>query len=53
MEFKKGDGATHCFKMPADSWTAGGELFFAAKEKPGIDGTDAEAVIDKTSPIQM
>lgn len=48
MEFKKGDGATHYFMIPSDSWTPGGTLFFAAKQKPDADATDAAAVIDKS-----
>lgn len=48
MEFKKGDGRTHYFKIPASSWSAAGTLWFTAK--PAIDGdaTDAAAVIDKS-----
>lgn len=48
IEFKKGDGITHYFKIPADAWTAGGKLMFAAKIQPDDDATDALAVIDKT-----
>lgn len=46
IEFKRGDGITHYFKMPASSWSAGGTLFFAAKEAVDNDATDAAAVID-------
>lgn len=45
MEFKKGDGVTHYFYMPADSWTAGGTLFFIAKNE--ITDLDAAAIIDE------
>lgn len=48
MEFKKGDGCTHSFKMPASVWSAGGKLFFAAKTNPDNDATDAQAVINKS-----
>lgn len=48
MEFKKGDNLTHYYQMPADSWDAGGTLFFAAKPEVDNDATDAAAVIDKS-----
>lgn len=48
MEFKKGDGVTHYFKIPTTSWTAGGTLWFAAKTAPDADATDAAAVINKS-----
>lgn len=48
MDFKKGDGQTHYFQLPADSWSAGGTLWFAAKEVPDNDSTDALAVINKS-----
>lgn len=48
MEFKKGDGQTHYFQLPDDSWSAGGTLWFAAKEIPDNDATDANAVINKS-----
>lgn len=46
MTFKKGDNTNHVFKMPIDDYSAGGTLFFAAKEDPDNDVTDAAAVID-------
>lgn len=46
IEFKKGDGVTHYFSMPVDSWSAGGSLFFCAKTIPDNDVTDAAAVMD-------
>lgn len=48
IEFKRGDGATHYFKMPSDSWSAGGMLRFAAKPIPDDDSTDAAALINVT-----
>jgi hypothetical protein len=48
MEFKKGDGQTHYFSLPEESWTPGGTLWFAAKPIPDNDATDAAAVIDKS-----
>ena len=47
MEFKKGDGRTHWFKIPVDDWSSGGALFFTAKPAIDNDATDAAAVIDK------
>lgn len=47
IEFKKGDGITHYFKIPLNSWTAGGTLSFTAKETVDNDSADALAVIDK------
>lgn len=47
MEFKKGDRETHYFKLPIADYSAGGTLFFAAKEVPDDDVTDAQAVINK------
>lgn len=46
MEFKRGDNITHTFSMPADAWSAGGTLFFAAKPVVDDDTTDASAAID-------
>lgn len=48
MTFKKGDDLTHYYQMPADSWSAGGTLFFTAKPEVDNDVTDANAVIDKS-----
>jgi len=48
MEFKRGDGLTHYFQIPLDSWTAGGTLWFAAKAEIDNDNTDAQAVINKS-----
>jgi hypothetical protein len=48
FELKKVDGATHYAYIPAANWSSGGKLFFAAKEKPDNDGTDALAVINKS-----
>lgn len=48
IQFKKGDQITHYFQIPADSWSAGGSLSFAAKAQPDDDATDALAVIDKS-----
>lgn len=48
MSFKRGDGRTHYFQIPVESWSAGGKLFFAAKAQPDDDSTDAQAVINKT-----
>ncbi len=48
MEFKKGDGATHYFRIPEGSYNPGDTLFFAAKEVPDDDNTDAAAVINKS-----
>lgn len=48
IEFKKGDGITHTFLIPADQWSSGGKLFFAAKSVPDNDSTDSVAVIDKS-----
>lgn len=47
MNFKRGDGLTHYFQVPEDSFVAGAKLFFAAKPQPDDDVTDAAAVIDK------
>ena len=41
MEFSRGDGTTKGFSMPADKWSAGGTLFFAAKQLIDDDTTDA------------
>lgn len=46
MYFKRGDGLTHYFQIPADAWTSGGKLFFAAKPIVDDDSTDAAAIID-------
>lgn len=46
IEFKKGDSTLHYFGFPADSWSPGGTLFFAAKPQPDDDVTDGSAVID-------
>lgn len=48
MDFKKGDAQTHYFQMPAESWTAGGLLWFAAKPAVDNDATDAATVINKS-----
>jgi len=48
VEFKRGDGVTHYFAIPTANWSAGGELFFAAKPAVDDDLTDAAAVIDAT-----
>lgn len=45
MEFSRGDGITKGFSMPADKWSAGGTLFFAAKSLFDDDTTDAAALI--------
>jgi hypothetical protein len=47
LELKRGDGATYYAYIPAANWSAGGKLFFAAKDKVDNDNTDALAVIDK------
>lgn len=48
IEFSRGDDIHHQFSMPADSWTAGGELFFAAKPAIDDDTTDANAEINQS-----
>lgn len=48
MKFKKGDHRTHLFKLPIADYTTGGTLYFAAKEVPDNDVTDAAAVINKS-----
>lgn len=48
IEFTRGDAITHTFSMPADAWSAGGTLFFAAKPAIDDDNTDAAAVIKKS-----
>lgn len=48
MNFKRGDGLTHYFQLPIDSWSAGGSLQFAAKAAIDDDNTDAQAVIKKS-----
>lgn len=45
IEFTRGDGHNHKFRMPAASWSAGGKLFFAAKAQIDDDATDAKALI--------
>lgn len=45
MEFARGDGANHEFLIPTDAWSAGGRLFFAAKQAVDDDDTDALALI--------
>ena len=45
MEFTRGDPAYHAFFLPADIWSAGGRLFFAAKPLIDDDNTDANAQI--------
>lgn len=45
MEFARGDGTTKGFWIPADAWTSGGRLFFAAKQIIDDDTTDAAALI--------
>lgn len=48
IEFARGDGIHHSFSMPADAWSAGGRLFFAAKTSIDDDTTDAAAVINRS-----
>lgn len=48
MIFPRGDGVHHEFYYPADAWTAGGRLFFAAKPAIDDDTTDAAAVINQS-----
>jgi hypothetical protein len=48
MSFKKGDNVSHEFRMDLADYTAGGNLFFAAKPLVDNDATDAAAVIDKS-----
>lgn len=45
VEFKRGDGVTHFFKMPVASWASGGKLIFTAKPAVDDDATDATAKI--------
>lgn len=45
MDFMRGDGADHTFDIPTSAWTAGGTLFFAAKQAIDDDTADAAAVI--------
>lgn len=45
MDFTRGDGAHHTCSIPADSWSSGGRLFFAAKAVIDDDSTDAAAII--------
>lgn len=45
MEFTRGDGTTKGFSMPAAAWSAGGRLFFAAKQLIDDDTTDALAQV--------
>jgi hypothetical protein len=47
MTFKKGDGLSHGFKIPASSFVPGGKLWFTAKKVIDNDATDALAVIKK------
>ena len=46
IEFTRGDAAYHTFSIPADAWTAGGTLFFAAKPIIDDDNTDAASLIN-------
>jgi hypothetical protein len=46
MQFTRGDAAYHTFSIEADSWSAGGKLFFAAKPVIDDDNTDANSVIN-------
>lgn len=46
IEFARGDGNNHTFSIPASNWTAGGRLFFAAKETIDDDDTDSSAKIE-------
>lgn len=48
IEFTRGDGVHHSFSIPADAWTAGGKLFFAAKPAIDDDNTDAAAPIKES-----
>lgn len=48
MEFMRGDRVQHTFAIPAESWTSGGRLFFAAKQAIDDDNTDALALIQGT-----
>ena len=48
IEFTRGDAANHTFNLPADSWSSGGKLFFAAKSVIDDDGTDAAAQINQS-----
>lgn len=45
IEFTRGDAAHHTFAIPADAWSEGGTLFFAAKPAIDDDNTDNGAVI--------
>lgn len=45
IEFTRGDGHNHKFRIPAASWSAGGRLFFAAKPIIDDDNTDSAALI--------
>lgn len=46
IEFSRGDAAYHKFSIPADAWSAGGKLFFAAKPVIDDDNTDANSAIN-------
>lgn len=48
IEFVRGDGAYHNAYVPASDWSAGGKLFFAAKQVIDDDTTDAAAVIKQS-----
>ena len=48
MEFKRGDGITHYFSVPTDSYSATDTLHFMAKPAFDDDTTDASAVIEGT-----
>jgi hypothetical protein len=48
IEFTRGDGVHHKFRIPTANWSAGGKLFFAAKQSIDDDLTDAAASINKS-----
>ena len=47
MEFKRGTGVTHYFKLPIVDYVVGAFLYFTAKEVVDNDNIDALAVINK------
>lgn len=47
IEFTRGDGAHHKFRIPASSWSAGGKLWFGAKQVIDDDTADTAMVLKK------
>lgn len=47
IEFVRSGNCSHGFTMPLSAWSAGGTLYFIAKEQPDDDPNDTKAVINK------